>query len=203
MRARWTCFALLAAAGCVRTEITRESSSYVEFPFQKMLICSMTADPSQASRFEDLLAGRLKRHHLEVATCSVWAGGREAMSGNDVLNQLRSSGFDSVLIMQRKQGSRNSPWPPESAFPSFQDFWRAYQHLDRRPQPEPRPEENVPGDYILQGRGQMISVARNSLIWSFDGLAEGLFTHSIAKFMKTVNRRLERELTEENLIRSR
>ncbi len=187
----------LFLTACVRTEITHESSSYVAAPFHKMLICSLAVNPREGARFESVLFDQLKGH-LKVDTCNHWASMHPDLSTTTVHATLGQEGFDAVLIIERKTANgtyRN--------LTTLESFWNVYSTLVHQPLNQTTPSVDVPGNYVLHGRSLVISVAKNTVTWSFEGLAEGVFTKSLKDFMKTVASRVEYELEDGKLIPSR
>jgi hypothetical protein len=174
----------LSLGGC-RTEITREEMMPVTgTPYHKLLICTLSGDPSRASLMETTLAGRLQRHGIVADRCTDVYPRLRGTSVNQAVANIQAQAYDAVLIVQRK------PVPP---YPKLQDFFTAY-------------EKGIPivpkNSAPLDGTASILAVKENAMIWSADGLLYGDPNAPLAGIFKEFARTIDGRLEDQGIVPS-
>jgi hypothetical protein len=101
IRGAFVC-SILFVAGCASSELVDvwHDSSYHAPPFNTVLVISVSRTPMERHMWEDAFAGELSKHGI-VATPSYRSFPEAVPDTNQVIQIVKSDGFDGILICRR------------------------------------------------------------------------------------------------------
>jgi hypothetical protein len=195
----------LVLSGCVRTEVLEQSSSDVQRPPKKLLVCSLSTSADRGERIETGMVARLKKRRLDATTCKEWLGGDAGSDPSVLKSSAAAAGFDGVLVFQAENTAdiQKTLNLPDGAWDRFLQGYRSA--LEKRSAAGEgeigRLHDTFGRMRIIHAIVSLVDLQSDRTSWWTKGTLDGSAKRPLKDFIESALERTEDEMAAAGLFR--